>query len=121
MIREIYTRTFEEDNYDASALEHHNVIESIIQKIKNILCTSKGDVLGDYAFGCNLEDLVFRTARDAQYIESEVAKQLTAYIHTTPNYKLSTKVSFGHHKNGYDFAVIDIYINQQKMGSFLID
>ncbi len=82
MIREIYTRAADETGYNPSALEHDSAVEEMVQKIKNLMSTSNGDVLGDYSFGANIEDLVFRTARDAEGIESDISRQLTEYVPT---------------------------------------
>lgn len=121
MIREIYTRTSDEYGFEPNTLEHKDLLESVIQKIKMIMCTSNGDVLGSFSFGANLEDLIFTTVKDADYIEKLLNQQFSEYIHSEPYYKISTKVRFGHHKHGYDFAIVDVYINNKKMSSFLIN
>lgn len=121
MIKEIYTRAADENGYDPSAVEHDSVTEELAQKIKNVMSTSNGDVLGDYNFGANIEDLVFRTARDAEGIESDISRQLAEYVPAPQGWTITPKVKFGHHDDGYDFAVIDIYINQRKIESFLVN
>ena len=60
MIKEIYTRS-QNDNLYVDILEHNNDIESILSQIRLILGTRRGEVLGNYNFGCGIEDLVFST------------------------------------------------------------
>ena len=62
MIRDIYTRNPEDPNYVYGVLEHSDVVESIITKIKMILGTSAGQVFGDLGFGIGIEDLIFETS-----------------------------------------------------------
>lgn len=121
MIKEIYTRSADEAGYDPAAIEHDSATEEIAQKIKNVMSTSNGDVLGDYNFGANIEDLIFRTARDAESIETGISRQLSEYVPTPAGWTITSKVRFGHHEDGYDFAVIDIYVNQRKVESFLVN
>jgi len=120
MIKEIYTRSLKDPNVDPFKLEHSDPIEEIIQKIKIILSTNKGDVLGDYRLGCNIEDLVFKTRNDAKMLESEINSQIDDYIQPTANYKVNAVVKFGRGKDGSDFALIDVFVNQEKVTSVLV-
>lgn len=120
MVTEIYTRSFKDKNCDPNKVEHTDQVERIIQEIKMVMSTNKGDVLGDYHLGCNIEDLVFKTKKDASELESIISEQIAEYVQAGPDYKISTEVKFGKGNDGCDIALVDIYINQQKATSILI-
>ena len=46
IIQDIYNRTPEDLNYQYGVLHHNDVIEAIVSKIKMILNTTQGRVLG---------------------------------------------------------------------------
>lgn len=119
MIREIYNRNPNDPNYVYGVLEHTNPIESIISKIKMILSTSQGQVLGDLNFGVGLEDLIFETRINKMELEERIKNQISQYIEESKDYKIEPRVSFGK-AEGYDYAVIDIFINDQKIIGILV-
>ena len=119
MIKDIYTRSPKDPNYVYGVLEHSDAIESIISKIKMILGTSQGQVLGDLNFGVGLEDLIFETRINKMELEEKIKSQIIQYIDESADYRIEPRVSFGKDNDG-DFAVIDIYINDQKIVGVLI-
>jgi len=119
MIRDIYTRNPEDPNYVYGVLEHSDVVESIITKIKMILGTSAGQVFGDLGFGIGIEDLIFETKINKKDLEEKIQIQFDRYISETSDYKITASVSFGK-ADGYDYAVIDIYISGEKIIGMLI-
>lgn len=121
MIREIYTRTKDDPYYEDGIIDFTNEVESMITKVRTLLSTKPGEVLGDYRFGLNLEYLVFNTKIPASEIEREISDKLSTYVPNTNTINISTKVSFGHSGYGYDYAVVDIYINGTKAVGLLID
>jgi hypothetical protein len=118
MIRDIYIRSSEDSKYISNILDHSDPVESIIEKIKMILGTSKTDVLGDANFGVNIEDMIFTTSWNSLKIETEIKNQIAKYIET--DYDIDIKVSLGK-GDGYDYGIIDIYINQEKVLAVLVD
>jgi hypothetical protein len=119
MIHEIYNRSPQDPNYVFGVLEHSDAIESIITKIKMILSTSQGQVLGDLNFGVGLEDLVFETRINKMELEEKIKSQIMQYVDESKDYKIVPQVSFGR-ADGYDYAVIDIFINDQKVVGILV-
>jgi len=119
MIREIYNRNPSDPNYVYGVLEHSDPIESIISKIKMIFATSQGQILGDLNFGVGLEDLVFETRINKMELEEKIKSQISQYIEESKDYKIEPRVSFGK-ADGYDYAVIDIFINEQRVIGILI-
>lgn len=120
MIKEIYTRS-ENDTYYNNILEHNNDIEAILSQIRIILGTRRGEVLGNYNFGCGIEDLIFSTKFNKDKIRSLIQEQINDNIKEFPNYKITVDVSFFKQPDGTDGGLIDIYINKLKIQGFLIE
>jgi len=119
MIKDIYIRNPEDPNFKLNVLDHSDEIESIISKIRMILSTKKGQVIGDINFGVGIEDLVFETKLNKMRLEEDIKKQINAYVSETSDYKISPSISFGK-TNGYDYCVVDIYIDDEKVFGLLI-
>lgn len=119
MIKDIYNRNPQDPNYVYGVLEHSDPIESIISKIKMMLGTSQGQVLGDLNFGIGLEDLIFETRINKLELEEKIKSQIMQYVDESKDYKIEPRVSFG--KGEVDYAVIDFYINDQKVIGILIE
>lgn len=123
MIQEIYIGVPRTNTYKPNTIEVTNDIEVILERVRVLLGTRKGEVLGDPDFGINLEDYLFDMKVPEQQIKKEVTEQFAKYITcaTSPMYAIDVKVNFGKNvEAGYDYMVIDIYINQQKIQGFLI-
>ena len=119
MIQDIYVRNPQDPNYVYGVLSHSDPIESIITKIKMILGTTQGQVLGDLNFGVGIEDLVFETKISKMELEERIKSQINQYIYESKDYKIEPRVSFGR-GDGYDYALIDILINDQKIVGILV-
>lgn len=119
MIRDIYIRSSEDSQYNFGILEHSNAIESIISKIKVLFGTRQGEVLGDLNFGLGIEDLVFETRINKTQLEEKIKRQINSYISESADYKIEPVVSFGRDQ-GYDYAIIDILINNEKRVGIVI-
>ena len=119
IIQDIYTRNPEDINYKYGVLSHNDIIEAIIAKIRMILNTSQGRVLGDVNFGVGIEDLVFETKVNKNEVEERIKKQISQYITEASEFKITPKVSFGQ-ADGYDYCLIDIYINDVKSAGILV-
>ncbi len=119
MIRDIYTRNPQDPNFVYGVLEHSAPLESIITKVKMILGTTQGQVLGDLNFGVGLEDLVFETRVNKLELEEKIKSQINQYVDESKDYKIDVRVSFGK-ADGFDYAVVDIFINEQKIVGILV-
>lgn len=119
MIKDLYIRAADDPNYQYGVLEHSNAIESIITKIKMILGTRSGQVFNDLGFGVGIEDLIFETRINKSQLEEKIKMQFDRYISETKDYMITPSVSFGK-AEGYDYAVIDIFINDQKVVGLLV-
>ena len=121
MVKEIYIRTPNDPNYEEGVIEYSNEVESAISQIRMILETHNGEVLGAYNFGIDLDYLVFNTIRDSFSIEKEIQEQLSLYAHISKNLSVDVKVNFGNSNEGYDYAVVDVYLNGVKSVGFVVD
>jgi hypothetical protein len=119
MIQDIYIRNPEDPNYIFGIYDHTDAIESIVTKIKMILGTRQGEVLGDVNFGVGIEDLVFETRINKFELEEKIKKQVYQYISEASRYKIDPKVSFGK-AQGYDYCVIDFFIDNNKVFGVLV-
>lgn len=119
MIQEIYIRPPEDINYNINVLHHSNPIESIISKIRMILGTRQGQVIGDLNFGKGIEDLVFETRISKLQLEEDIKNQIDQYVSESSDYSIEPRVAFGK-AVGYDYCVIDIYINNVKSFGVMI-
>ncbi len=120
MIRDIYTRDPADPNYVFGEYEHQDPIESIITKVKMILGTTQGQVFGDMNFGVGLEDLLFETRLNKFELEEQITKQIYQYVSEAADYKIKSDVKFGRSQTGYDYAVIDIYIEESRVIGILV-
>lgn len=121
MIREIYIRTPDDPNFVPGVIDFKNETEYLLNQIRMLLGTKKGDVLEEYNFGADLESFVFNTVRSASEMEKIIDDQISIYVDIPQSMTVSTEVSFGDSGKGYDIAVVDIIINGNKCMGFLID
>jgi len=119
MIKDLYTRSPDDPNFKYGILDHSDPIESIITKVKMILGTRPGQIIGDLNFGVGIEDLIFETNINQTQLQERITEQFEAYIAETKDYVVTPMVSFGR-ADGYDYAVIDIYINNTKTIGLLV-
>jgi hypothetical protein len=119
MIRDIYIRNPEDPNYQYGVLEHIDAVESIISKIKMLFGTRQGEVLGDLNFGLGIEDLIFETRINKLQLEEKIKNQIDQYVSESKDFDIRSSVSFVQAEN-YDFAVIDVFINDQRVVGILV-
>lgn len=114
MIKDIYIRNPEDPNYKYGVLEHSDSIESIISKIKMLFGTRSGQIFGDLNFGLGIEDKIFETKINKMLLETQIKEQINLYVSESTQYTITPEVSFGK-TDGYDYAIIDIFINNEKI------
>ena len=119
MIQDIYIKSPSDPNFTYGVLSHSDPIEGIIAKIKTIFGTRQGQVLGDLNFGVGLEDLIFETRINKLELEEKIKGQIYTYIDESKDYNIKPVVSFGN-GDGYDFCLIDIYIDSTKVVGILV-
>ena len=113
MLQEIYCRTANEPGYNPNQLVTNSALEAFLSKVKMILFTRKGDVLGDYDLGVDLESLLFTFNFDSNAIKDAINFQVGKYCPEQINYKFDVDVNFVP-GTVRDIAYIDIYIGGSK-------
>ena len=109
---ELYIKTVGDPNYDPNSIQMENEIEQVIAQIETILFTTKGEVLGQPEFGCNLEDLIYSLNYNAYQIESEINTQIARFCPLAAKYNVGVVADF---KRGEvrDEVYIDITIDSK--------
>ena len=121
MVKEIYIRTPNDPNFVPNIIDYSNEVESTLSQLRMILGTNKGDVLGTYDFGLDLNYLVFGTKLPKEEIRQRLLDQIVSYGNISKNISLDIDINFGQSGYGYDYAIIDITINGKKTIGFLVD
>lgn len=84
--------------------------------------TRKGQVLGAYEFGIDLEQYLFQYKTDDENILYNINQVLVSYVaYDTSKYNVYAEVSYGQdeeHKT--DYAVVDIFVNQRPCLGILV-
>jgi hypothetical protein len=84
-----------------------------------LMSTRQGAILGDLNMGLGIEDLIFETRINKIQLEEKIKSQFNQYISETADYKIDAVVNFGT-ADGYDYAVIDVFINEEKVIGILV-
>lgn len=118
-ISEIYCKLTTDPFYEADRLEVSNEIEALIEKIRMLMLTKKGEVLGEPDFGVDLEQYIFETFFDRGSIINEIHDQFFRYIPEAKRFNLTATVNTT--KGEYrDQIVVDVFINQERILGFEI-
>lgn len=80
MLREIYNRDPEDPNYKDDQIEVTDPLEACLGKIKMMIFTRKGEVLGDPSFGLDLEELIYDMNLSEFSVRKEIEYNIKAYI-----------------------------------------
>jgi phage baseplate assembly protein W len=112
-IKEIYIKNPNDSTYQDNLLEHSDIYESILAKIRMILETRTGEVLGDANFGVNLEEYVFSLNASNETIKRKIKDQIYYYIPEALVVPIDVDVSFVKDKYN-DVCIVDISIDGQK-------
>jgi len=113
MLKEIYCRPSDDPNANEFILEHSNVYETLLGKLRLILMTERGSVLGDPFFGSSLETFIFETRVPASEIENDIKTQIATYISEASLFDIKVKVSLQKGVTN-DTGVVDIIVNGSK-------
>lgn len=80
MLREIYMKDPGDPGYKTDQVEITDPLEACVGKIKMMLFTRKGEVLGDPSFGLNLEDLIYDMNLSESAVRDEIRDNIRAYV-----------------------------------------
>jgi hypothetical protein len=119
LINEIYSRVPTDAFFQNDRLEVKDEIEALLGKIRMIMLTRKGDLLGNPDFGVDLEQYIFETFFDQGAIQREIQVQFAKYLPEMLRYDIESYayLSEGEYK---DSIIIDILINRERLLGFKI-
>lgn len=116
---DFYVRTYGDPNYDPYKVHSESEVAQLIGQIETMLFTNRGEVLGEPAFGANLNDLVYTLGYNELQIQDIIEEQMKLYIPLSYKYNVSTTVSF-FRGEVRDIAQIDITIdNKYQVGVYI--
>lgn len=110
MLKEIYAKDPQDIAYQDNIIDHSDAYEAALSKIRMILYTKPGEVLGDPNFGVNLEEYVFALNASNKTIENSIQEQIIRYVPESEFMDISVSVSF-QQGNTHDICYIDIKLN----------
>jgi hypothetical protein len=84
-----------------------------------ILGTRQGEIIGDLNFGVGIEDLVFETRINKMQLEEKLKAQFDTYISESKDYQITPNITFGR-ENFMDYAIIDVFVNNEKIFGVLV-
>jgi hypothetical protein len=118
MLKDLYVQGEDEIGYQNAVIEVNSKLYNVIQKIRMILLTDKGDVLGDPDFGCSLFQYIFELNLSVSEVNQEISRQIERYINEDSR-EFDIKVSVNKNDD-QQIAWADIFINNQLVTKFRI-
>ena len=113
MLREIYCRNSDDPGYTYDQLETSSGLEAVLTKIRMILFSTPGDILGEYGLGLDLERKLFQFNIGAKELENEFYAQMSKYVPEAGFYNIRMEVTFVP-GTVRDIAYLDIYIDSTR-------
>jgi hypothetical protein len=110
VLKEIYCRNSQDPNYVYAQLETASSLEAILTKIRMIIFTTPGDVLGEPRLGLDLERRLFELNFNNKDLETAFNAQVSRYIPEASTYSVRMQVTFVP-GSVRDLAYLDIYLN----------
>ena len=122
MIKEIYCKMPSDAGYVRN-IECDDEAYNILQQIKVVLGTKKGEILGTYGFGVDLQKFLFNYNIPKDEILLAINAHLASYVYyDTTKYNVYVDVEYGHNDGEItDYALVDVYINEKACLGILVD
>jgi phage baseplate assembly protein W len=110
-MRELYVQSDTEDAFQNYYIDETNPVNIVKQKIRMILLTNKGDVLGEPLFGVGLENYVFELEDVKEQLISEINDQVEKYIgEDSTEYDIRVDIDYNQYSRT---GIINVYINDK--------
>ena len=91
-MKDFNLRDESDPNYNPNVLEVNDDIEALIYQVKMPLGTNRGEVLGEFDFGCELEGLLFASEFYMVGFDTVVSDQVTKYSELAQLYPVSVSM-----------------------------
>lgn len=95
MIKEIYFRGPEDPKFDSNQVEVYSNLELVLNKIRMILMSKRGEVMGEPDLGLDLEDMLFDFSFDEHKIQQAFYAQVQKFIIEQNIYKIDLNITTG--------------------------
>lgn len=110
-MRELYVQSDTEAAFQNYYIDEMNPVNIVKQKIRMILLTNKGDVLGEPLFGVGLENYVFELEDVKEQLIAEINEQIEKYIgEDSTEYDIRVDVDYNNYSR---IGIINVYINDR--------
>lgn len=119
MARDFYLRDPSDPNFRQGVLEINDELEMLLNQIKMILFTNKGEVLGDPDFGINLEEQLFTFNVNEFSLKNMLRDQLLKFCTLSDKYRVDFDIKFAR-GTVRDICLIDIVINGSPVMGVLV-
>jgi hypothetical protein len=83
VLREIYLRDNSDPKYNSGLLETNDDLEALLSKIRMLLYSNRGEVLGFPELGMDLENEIFELSLNEQVIRDRFYAQLAKFVPET--------------------------------------
>ena len=116
MVKEIYFRDSTDSRYDSGKIEEDSSKEILLNKIRMILYTNKGEILGAPDLGLDLEDNLFNFNMPIDFITQKFYAQLAKYVPEVVDFKIDIDYDVVSNVNS---KIVNIYIsinNNRELG-----
>jgi len=92
MLRELYFRDPSDPKYSRSKMDETGKLEAVLSKIRMILYTNRGDVLGEPEFGMSLEQHLFDFGLNEGAVREKFQAQVAKYIPEAGDFDIDCSV-----------------------------
>jgi hypothetical protein len=113
MLKEIYCRNVNDPSFNPIQLETGSELEALLTKLRMIIFTQRGEVLGAPNLGLSLEEHLFDLNANTAQLQNTFYNQLAAFVPEAGKYNVEIAVNF-QPGEVRDLCFIDIYIDGSK-------
>ncbi len=113
MIKELYCRNINDPGFNPNQLETSNGLEALLTKIRMIIFTTRGEILGQVDLGLSLEEHLFELNVNTAQLQNKFYDQLAAFVPEAGKYNVEIDINF-QPGEVRDLCFIDIYIDGTK-------
>lgn len=107
------------NNYNPTVIDYENQIEEIVQQIKMLLLTNKGEIMGFPSMGLSLETLIFNLSINNKALEKRIFNQVLLYVPEAIKMNFRVDVKF-YEGTVQDMCIIDVFLRDNKQFGIVI-
>jgi hypothetical protein len=116
---DLYLKVEGDPRFQYDKIENVDILEQYIEQIELLLFTRKGDVLGEYRLGCDIEDLIYGLNLSEGPIKTAIWDQIVTFCPLHKIFKTDVTINF-YKGTERDIAVIDIVVNDNIAAGIMI-